>query len=71
MFRLKKYEIYTTIGEKMTSFESEWQFVDNEQIFVHFDDFKKNFVIVHMTHDVVADKGHVTRLYCQEKRVFS
>lgn len=70
MFILKKYELYTTAGIFVTSFESTWQFRDSEQIFVHFAEHKRNFVIVHITHDVDEKYGHVARLYCQEKKVY-
>ncbi len=67
---MKNYEIYLTLGERVTSFKSEWQFGESEQIFVHLTDSKRNFVIVHITHDVNEQGEHVARLYCQEKKVY-
>lgn len=64
------YELYITLGEKVRSFRSEWQFKEGEQVFVHASVGKRNFVIVHITHDVNAQDEHVVRLYCQEKKVY-
>ncbi|EJS50399.1 hypothetical protein ICG_04782 [Bacillus cereus BAG1X1-3] len=40
----------------ITTFESAWRFQEGEQIFVHDDNTKRNFIII--------------RLYCQEKKVY-
>lgn len=41
----------------ITTFESAWRFQEGEQIFVHDDNTKRNFIII--------------RLYCQEKKVYA
>ncbi|MFD3448401.1 hypothetical protein ACFDTO_27785 [Microbacteriaceae bacterium 4G12] len=65
-----KYEMFSTIGDKITEFESEWHFREQEQIFLQFTSEKRNFIITHITHDLYANKDHIIRLYCQEKKVY-
>jgi hypothetical protein len=57
-------------GEKIATFTSEWKFKENEQIFIHSEDGKKNFVIKHITHDLTLNNEHVIRLYGHEKKVY-
>ena len=46
-------------------------FSGGEQIFVHDDQTKRNFIIIRLTHDVFQQNKHVIRLYCQEKKVYA
>lgn len=65
-----RYELFSVSGDHITTFESAWRFQEGEQIFVHDDQTKRNFIIIRLTHDVFQQNKHVIRLYCQEKKVY-
>lgn len=65
-----KYELFLVSGDSITSFESQWQFQQGEQIFFNDKTEKRNLIIVRITHDVNETNEHVVRLYCQEKKVY-
>lgn len=67
---LMKYELFLVSGDPITSFESQWQFQQGEQIFFHDKAEKRNLIIARITHDVNKTNEHVVRLYCQEKKVY-
>ncbi|HHI3608154.1 TPA: hypothetical protein QCU10_002853 [Bacillus anthracis] len=47
-----RYELFSVSGNHITTFESAWRFQEGEQIFVHDDQTKRNFIIIRLTHDV-------------------
>lgn len=65
-----KYAVYLINGEKIATFVSKWHFKENEQIFIHLKEGKKNFVIKHITHDLTEDNEHIIRLYGDVKKVY-
>ncbi|CAM4349176.1 hypothetical protein BAMA_07190 [Bacillus manliponensis] len=64
------YELFLVGGEYITSFTSQWQFQQGEQIFFNEKAEKRNLIIIRVTHDVTEERGHSIRLYCQEKKVY-
>ncbi|HDR4549188.1 hypothetical protein [Bacillus cereus] len=66
-----RYELFSVSGDHITTFESAWRFQEGEQIFVHDDQTKRNFIIIRLTRDVFQQNKHVIRLYCQEKKVYA
>ncbi|MGW6190989.1 hypothetical protein ACWFRC_09685 [Bacillus cereus] len=66
-----QYELFSVSGDHITTFESTWRFQEGEQIFVHDDNTKQNFIIIRLTHDLFQKNTHVIRLYCQEKKVYA
>ena len=65
-----QYELFSVSGNHIMTFESTWRFQEGEQIFLHDDTTKRNFIIIRVTHDVFRTNTHVIRLYCQEKKVY-
>lgn len=65
-----RYELFSVSGDHVTTFESTWHFQQGEQIFVHDEEDKRNFIISRITHDLLHANTHVIRLYCQEKKVY-
>lgn len=70
--KMNHYEIHTH-GEKteaLVTFHSSWQFSEKETVFVHLKSGKRSFAINQVTHDVDENGKHITRLSCQEKKIY-
>lgn len=64
-----QYELFSVSGDHITTFESTWRFQEGEQIFVHDDNTKRNFIIIRLTHDLFQ-KIHMLFACIVRKRKF-
>lgn len=70
---MNNYVIYThgENREVLVAFQSSWQFSEKETVFIHKGEDKRSFAINQVTHDIDNNGKHVTRLYCQEKKIYA